>query len=218
MITSAAATAETAAAAATKIPVTTATLTITRTISKRVYQKSVNHITSLPNVTNILPQTKVVVTSSSNNSSVSVFQTTTKTKPNRRWVKRNVYKRKQTLFNTTNATVINLSSHVLTDPQTQLLSRNLNYCPTPHHINHIELSEDIHRFYRRLRLTEFFYDEENTKPHEILPSFLQKPSSFTPSAGRDPALDAFIKAVTKDLMPCQPRKCFPNIRIGEKGP
>ncbi|GFN78605.1 flagellar protein flil [Plakobranchus ocellatus] len=178
--------------------------------------KSVNHITSLPNVTNILPQTKVVVTSSSNNSSVSVFQTTTKTKPNRRWVKRNVYKRKQTLFNTSNATVINLSSHILTDPQTQLLSRNLNFCPTPYHINHIELSEDIHRFCRRLRLSEFFYDEENTKPRAPLPSFFQKPSSFTPSAGRDKALDAFIKAVTKDLMTCQPRKCFPNIRTEEK--
>ncbi|GFO26033.1 hypothetical protein PoB_005253800 [Plakobranchus ocellatus] len=161
--------------------------------------------------------TPIVVTSSSNNSSVSVFQTTTKTKPNRRWVKRNVYKRKQTVFNTTNATVINLSSHILTDPQTQLLSRNLNFCPTPHHINHIELSEDIHRFCRRLRLAEFFY-EENIKPHEPLPSFLQKPSSFTPSAGRDPALDAFIKlkAVTKDLMTCQPRKCFLNIRTEEK--
>ncbi|GFO06495.1 flagellar protein flil [Plakobranchus ocellatus] len=170
----------------------------------------------ITNVTNLLPQTKVVVTSSSNNSSVSVFQTTTKNKPNRCWVKRNVYKRKQTLFNTTNATVINFSSHILTDPQTQLLSRNLNFCPTPHHINHIELSEDIHRFCRRLRLPEFFYDEENTKPHEPLPSFLQKPSSFTPNADRDPALDAFIKAVTKDLMTCQPRKCFPNIRTEEK--
>ncbi|GFO26034.1 hypothetical protein PoB_005253900 [Plakobranchus ocellatus] len=43
-----------------------------------------------------------------------------------------------------------------------------------------------------------------------------KQSSFTPSAGRDPALDAFIKAVTKDLMTCQPRKCFPNIRTEDK--
>ncbi|GFO06376.1 flagellar protein flil [Plakobranchus ocellatus] len=96
--------------------------------------------------------------------SVTVFKTTTKTKPNRRWVRRNVYKRKQTLFNTANATDISLSSHILTDPQTQLLSHDLNFCPTPHHINHIELSEDIHRFCRRLRLAEFFYDEENTTP------------------------------------------------------
>ncbi|GFN89244.1 hypothetical protein PoB_001575000 [Plakobranchus ocellatus] len=150
--------------------------------------KSVNNVPSIPNITNILPQNKVVVTSSSNNNSVSVFKTTTKTKPNRRWVRRNVYKRKQTLFNTANVTVINLSSHILTDPQTQLLSRNLNFCLTQHHINHIKLSEDINIFCRRIGLAEFFYDEENTKPREPLPPFLQKPSSFSPNAGRDPAL------------------------------
>ncbi|GFO20863.1 hypothetical protein PoB_004736800 [Plakobranchus ocellatus] len=177
--------------------------------------KFINNV-SLPFVTNTLPQNKVVVTTSSNYSSGSVFQTTAKTKPNRRWVRRNVYKRKQTLFNSANATVINLSFHIITGPQTQPLSRNLYYCPTPHHINHIQLSEDIHRFCRRLRLAEFFYNEENTTPHKPLPSFLQKPSSFTPSAGRDPALDAFTKTVTKDLMTCQPRKSFPNIRTEEK--
>ncbi|GFN78474.1 hypothetical protein PoB_000498000 [Plakobranchus ocellatus] len=34
--------------------------------------------------------------------------------------------------------------------------------------------------------------------------------------GRDPALDAFIKAATKGLMTCQPRKSFPNICTEEK--
>ncbi|GFO38656.1 flagellar protein flil [Plakobranchus ocellatus] len=102
------------------------------------------------------------------------------------------------------------------NPQTQLLSGNLTFFPTPHHIYHIELSEDILRLCRRLSLAEICYGEENTTPHEPLPPFLQKPSSFTPNAGRDPALDAYIKVVTKDLITCQPGKSFPNIRTEEK--
>ncbi|GFN98071.1 hypothetical protein PoB_002457700 [Plakobranchus ocellatus] len=80
----------------------------------------------------------------------------------------------------------------------------------------LEDLEDIHRFCRHLHPGDFFPTEENTTPHEPLPSFLQKLSSFTPHADKDPALDAFIKVVIADLMTFQPIKSSNNIPTEEK--
>ncbi|RUS73110.1 hypothetical protein EGW08_019132 [Elysia chlorotica] len=89
-----------------------------------------------------------------------------RTRPNRRFIKHDKYQLlKQQRSSINEHTVINLSSHTLTSTQTQLLSKNLNFCPTPKTINNIELSRDIFRFTRRLRLAEFFWDEENDEPN-----------------------------------------------------
>ena len=61
-----------------------------------------------------------------------------KSTPHRRFIKHDKYKQlqEQSIINT--RTVINLSSQPLTPTQTQLLSKNLNFCPTPSAINPIE--------------------------------------------------------------------------------
>ncbi|GFR75306.1 hypothetical protein ElyMa_002184400 [Elysia marginata] len=120
-------------------------------------------------------------------------------------------------------TVVNVSSHPLTPVQTKLFIKNLSFCPTPHAINYIELSEDVYRFCRRLRLAEFFCDREDTEtdndadpPHATLPDFLRKPSPFTPDSGRDIALDTYIKAVTTDIMTLRQKDFSPNLTSDEK--
>ncbi|GFR78763.1 hypothetical protein ElyMa_005857800 [Elysia marginata] len=106
-------------------------------------------------------------------------------------------------------TVVNVSSHPLTPAQTKLLIKNLSFCPTTYTINYIEHSEDVYRFCRRLRLAEFFCDQEDTETdndedpsHTTLPDFLRKPRPFTPDSGSDIALYTYIyvKAVTTDIM------------------
>ena len=56
--------------------------------------------------------------------------------------------------------VINLSSTCLTDTQVRVLSKGLKFTPTPRR-NIIEMEKDIHNFTRRLRLTEYFANENN---------------------------------------------------------
>ncbi|GFO05644.1 hypothetical protein PoB_003214900 [Plakobranchus ocellatus] len=63
----------------------------------------------------------------------------------------------------------------------------------------------------------FLYDEDKDNLLYIPPPpYLRKDSSFTPNAGRDPALDTFITAIFRDLMTCQPRRFFSNLRTEEK--
>ncbi|GFR68347.1 hypothetical protein ElyMa_002018900 [Elysia marginata] len=142
---------------------------------------------------------------------------------NRRFIKHEKYiQLKQQDMQRTN-TVVNASSHPLTPAQTKLLIKNLSFCPTPHAINYIELSEDVYRFCRRLRLAEFFCDREDTEtdndadpPHATLPDFLPKPSPFAPDSGRDIALDTYIKAVTTDIMTLRQKDFSPNLTPDEK--
>ena len=57
-------------------------------------------------------------------------------------------------------TVVNLSTHQLTENETSLLSRGLNFCPVPGPINDIKLSEELDNFARNLRIKEPFGSKE----------------------------------------------------------
>ena len=61
-------------------------------------------------------------------------------------------------------TVIDLLSSTLSTSQHSLLQKGMTLCPTAFRINHLELTADLHAFYRRLRLQEYF---------------LEKPASWT---------------------------------------
>ncbi|GFR95206.1 flagellar protein FliL [Elysia marginata] len=170
---------------------------------------------------------------------VTTTNNTVKTKPNRRFYRHELLLQSCPKSHNTN-TVVNLSHHALTDTQTEVLSKNLNFCPTPKNVNYVELSEDVHRFTRRLRLAEFFYDEEtDSKENETtaddkdnqntddvtdtttkapLPSFLYTTSDFTPFSGRDSNLDTYIDIISKEILTSKPRKTSPNLRTGEKRP
>ena len=51
-------------------------------------------------------------------------------------------------------TVVNHSSHQLTENETALLSMDLNFCPVPGPINETNMFEELDKFARSLRIKE----------------------------------------------------------------
>ncbi|KAI8513414.1 hypothetical protein Bbelb_100530 [Branchiostoma belcheri] len=92
-------------------------------------------------------------------------------------------------------TVVNLSGLPLSDTDLLALSKGLNFSPSPTDFNRQQLIEDLHAFFRRLRLRELFADHDKTET----PKFKVK-SKWTPPTHRDPAIDTFIMAVEKEIL------------------
>ena len=57
-------------------------------------------------------------------------------------------------------TVVNLSVTALEEAEINLLSKGLSFFPTPRHIRKEEILDDLEKYFRRLRLKEFFLEEE----------------------------------------------------------
>ncbi|GFR64302.1 flagellar protein FliL [Elysia marginata] len=127
----------------------------------RTSTTTLNQLSGMNDFCTVSNNHTLVGTSQSNLLSLDHVTTTNKTvntKPNRRFHRHGLPLSCPKSHNTN--TVINLSHHALTDTQTDVLSKNLNFCPTPKNVNYVELSKDVHSFTLRLRLAEFFYDEE----------------------------------------------------------
>ena len=75
--------------------------------------------------------------------------------------KRSRRKTKPANIHLDHSSVINLSSCSLSTDEISILSRGLTFYPTPRHINWPEVSADIYDFSRRMRLAEYFFDENN---------------------------------------------------------
>jgi hypothetical protein len=63
-----------------------------------------------------------------------------------------------------NDTVVNLSSKDLKPAEIRILSKGLNFCPTPNKINEEQLSADLDKFARSLRIKEYFSAKEKDCP------------------------------------------------------
>lgn len=92
------------------------------------------------------------------------------------------------------STVINLSSSTLSPAETNLLSKGLNFCPTPHTANQLEVSQDLTQFYRRIRLREFFLDSPPTPPEPF-----HCKSTWVPPKNRVPSLETYIQVVSSQI-------------------
>ena len=75
--------------------------------------------------------------------------------------KRSRRKTKPANIHLDHSSVIHLSSCSLSTDEISILSRGLAFCPTPRHINWPEVSADIYDFSRRMRLAEYFFDENS---------------------------------------------------------
>ena len=138
----------------------------------------------------------------------------------RRWVKHS-RRHKRIAPITDSKTVVNLSSHSLDEHESTVLSRGLKFCPTRTSIDDLEVRTDLDKFARRLRLKVHFYrdnhddddDSPTSSPSESLLShpLLKRESTFTPNAGQDPFLDAFITAVKTDIVQGIKPKTYRNI-------
>ena len=63
-----------------------------------------------------------------------------------------------------NDIVVNLLSKDLKPDEICILSKGLNFCPTPNKINEEQLSADLDKFARSLRIKEYFLAKERDFP------------------------------------------------------
>ena len=63
-----------------------------------------------------------------------------------------------------NDTVVNLSSKDLHPDEIRILSKGLSFCPIPNKINEEQLSADLDKFARSLRIKEYFLAKERDFP------------------------------------------------------
>jgi hypothetical protein len=61
-------------------------------------------------------------------------------------------------------TVVNLSSKDLKADEIRILSKGLNFCPTPNKINEEQLSANLDKFTRSLRIKEYFLAKDRDFP------------------------------------------------------
>ena len=93
-------------------------------------------------------------------------------------------------------TVMNLSGVPLSSGEHSLLEKGLSFCPTPPKVNTFQLQFDLTLFYRRLRLREYFFNEDSTtdEPTQYNP-FQLRNKQWNPPKNREHALEAYIQAV-----------------------
>ena len=87
--------------------------------------------------------------------------------------------------------VVNLSGVTHTKPELDLLSKGLSFCPTPARLNTEAVRDDLERSFRRLRLKEFFLEEN--EDDDINNIDTSPPSIWMPLKSRDAALEIYIK-------------------------
>ena len=93
--------------------------------------------------------------------------------------------------------ILNLSSHVLTTLETNLLSKGLTFVQTPK-ISKAPILEATKDFGRKLKIKYFFRYERNNfnKPQK---SFISKSNWVPPDKGTDPDLIESINNFTKEI-------------------
>ena len=85
-----------------------------------------------------------------------------------------------------------MSSRELSNEEIKLLERGLKFTPTPKQ-NRSELKTDIQEFSRKIRLLEYFNDQQ---PNGDDKSLVKNPSNFVPPMSEDKYLNIFIEATT----------------------
>ena len=93
--------------------------------------------------------------------------------------------------------VINLSGATLSSDEISLLSKGLTFCPVPRRVNENEILDDLESYFRRLRLKEFFADQDEAENTEQ--ELFRPPSKWMPPKGRDATLESYVKGVRIDV-------------------
>ena len=113
-------------------------------------------------------------------------------------------------------TVVNISKYTPTHNEMLLLSKGLQFVPTPTNYtptDRLELYRDVLEFNRRLRLKLFFQDrdEDRTKP-----SPFRETSGWTPPTGINTQLERYINCITQDALDHQPSHLNSNLPKRER--
>ena len=101
----------------------------------------------------------------------------------------------QRRFQRTITHIINISKYKLTPGETSLLSKGLNFIPTPKKEHPVKLLQDILLFDRRLRLKYFFHHNNYTQPTKQNNTTIYPSSGWTPPSGQDPFLESYRSTI-----------------------
>ncbi|XP_071161127.1 uncharacterized protein [Mytilus edulis] len=100
----------------------------------------------------------------------------------------------------------NEMSKQLTEDETSLLSRGLNFCPVPGPVNDTKLSEELDYFARSLRIKEHFASKEDDSTTSDSDSDdsneyrFRKKSNWVPKPSKNTTLESFIDNVKTDIL------------------
>ena len=102
--------------------------------------------------------------------------------------------------------IVNLTTLELTQSETDLLRRGLNFCPTPPPPQPEAINKDIDAFARRLNLKEFHTPDEideTVQQPTYKPSTLQKLNRKQPMEyyrpSREPYLNSYVEKLRQDI-------------------
>ena len=84
--------------------------------------------------------------------------------------------------------VINLFNSCVTYTQARVLNKGLKFTPISRRNNN-KMEKDIHYFTRKLRLTEYFADEDDVTFDEETQPLVKKKGTFPPTRNRNNTLD-----------------------------
>ena len=127
----------------------------------------------------------------------------------------------QRRFKRTLTYIINLSKHELTHGESSLLSKGLNFIPTPKKVHPAKLLRDILLFDRRLRIKYFFHQDSTTtiEPSQENNPTLHPSSGWTLPSGQDPFLESYrstiIHNTLKELQKNKNKKYKRNLKKEE---
>ena len=102
--------------------------------------------------------------------------------------------------------IINLSQHILNQDKISLLSKGLNFIPTPKPDHPAKILQDLLLFHRKLRLKYHFHQDtpitqqdSDTSTESDIPraSILTPNSGWTPPSGQDTFLDTYRSMILK---------------------
>ena len=118
------------------------------------------------------------------------------------------------------STVINLLDIDLSNDEFNLLSKGLSFYPTPRLADKDEILDDLERYFRCLRLKEFFLDDEEQSDDDDAQPHFCPPSMWMPPKCGDAALENYIQKfradVKQQLQVNQLKRCTDNLTSAER--
>lgn len=118
-----------------------------------------------------------------------------------------------------NPKVFNLSNRVLNETEIKLLSKGLKYTPTPR-MNNEQLKTDIKEYTRKLRLKEYFYEDDDDSTQNLNEEqeqdLVRNKSDFNPKRGRNQTLDTVCKTLDNFQLSNVPRQTKSNLSKKEE--
>lgn len=113
-----------------------------------------------------------------------------------------------------NPKVFNLSNRVLNETEIKLLSKGLKYTPTPR-MNNEQLKTDIKEYTRKLRLKEYFNEDDDDSTQNLNEEqeqdLVRNKSDFNPKRGRNQTLDTVCNTLDIFQLSNVPRQTKSNL-------